>query len=81
MEIIFTNHDLLTGVMPFANGGYYNYGRLLYKAGQTETSVQPSNMSLRQKAEEYFDLQGRRLFQKPSAKGVYIRNGRKLVVR
>lgn len=81
VEIIFTNHDLLTGVMPFANGGYYNYGRLLYKAGQTETSVQPSNMSLRQKAEEYFDLQGRRLFQKPSAKGVYIRNGRKLVVR
>ena len=36
MEIIFTNHDLLTGVMPFANGGYYNYGRLLYKAGQTK---------------------------------------------
>jgi len=33
VEIIFTNHDLLTGVMPFANGGYYNYGRLLYKAG------------------------------------------------
>jgi len=35
VEIIFTNHDLLTDIMPFDNGGYYNYGKLLYNAEQT----------------------------------------------
>lgn len=34
-EIIFTNHDLLTFVMPFVNSGYYRYDQLVYNASQT----------------------------------------------
>ena len=49
-EIIFTNHDLLTQIMPFANGGYYNYDRLIYKAGQTApTGVKTIKEPLRHK--------------------------------
>ena len=29
---------------------------------------------------DYFDLQGRKLQQKPSKKGLYIHNGKKVVV-
>ena len=40
MELIFTNHDLLTDIMTFANGGYYNYDCLLYKTGEdTQTGI------------------------------------------
>ena len=31
--------------------------------------------------EQWFDLQGRRLEQKPTKKGIYILNGRKVVVK
>ena len=34
-EIIFTNHDLLTCVMPFVNGGYYKYDQMVYNASLT----------------------------------------------
>ena len=78
-EIIFTNHDLLTQIMPFANGGNYNYERLMYKAGQTTpTSVKTQKAD--HSGDSYYDLQGRRINGKPTQHGVYIKNGKKVVV-
>jgi len=78
VEIIFTNHDLLTGIMPFENGGYYNYNSLLYKADQDiPTIVSRPYLSLTGEAGEglHFDLQGRKL---PSTwKGIHINQGKK----
>jgi hypothetical protein len=79
-EIIFTNHDLLTPIMPFANGGYYNYDRLMYKAGQTTPSGMKTLKADHDDAGDYYyDLQGRSYTQKPTSKGVYIKNGKKMV--
>ena len=59
--------------MPFANGGYYNYERLMYKAGQaTPTSVKTQKAD--HSGDSYYDLQGRRL-QKAPKKGLYIQDG------
>lgn len=81
IELIFCNHDLQTRIMPFANGGYYNYDHLLYLAGQQS----PTGITLPKEADAtsvyYYDLQGRRLVQKPSAAGIYIRDGKKIVVK
>ena len=78
-EIIFTNHDLLTPIMPFANGGYYHYDRLMYKAGQTA----PTGVKMLKADDDaadgyYYDLQGRRIEGKPT-QGIYIKNGKKVV--
>jgi hypothetical protein len=79
-QIVFTNHDLLTDIMPFANGGYYNYDRLLYKAGQTT----PTGLAVLTTTDagscHYYDLQGRRLTRKPAARGIYIKDGKKVIV-
>ena len=76
-EIIFTNHDLLTTIMPFANGGYYHYDHLMYKVGQTApTGVK--TIKTDDGDGYYYDLQGRRYTQRPGSKGVYIKNGKKV---
>ena len=79
-QIVFTNHDLLTDIMPFANGGYYNYDRLLYKAGQAT----PTGLAVLTTTDagscHYYDLQGRRLTRKPAARGIYIKDGKKVIV-
>lgn len=77
MEIIFTNHDLLTHVMPFVNGGYYNYDRLLYITGQ-ETGITTVNATAYTDS-AWYDLSGRKFFGRPSEKGIYIHNGKKQV--
>lgn len=78
-EIIFTNHDLLTTIMPFANSGYYNYDHLMYKAGQTApTGVKTIKTDDADGDGYYYDLQGRRYTQRPGSKGVYIKNGKKV---
>ncbi len=79
-EIIFTNHDLLTPIIPFVHGGYYNYERLKYKAGQTSpTGVKTLKADDTVADDYYYDLQGRRYTQKAALKGVYIKNGKKVV--
>ncbi len=92
VEIIFTNHDLLTGIMPFANGGYYNYASLLYNAGQTteivsmedEFATPHSAQQRRWKMEDvndaWYTIDGRKLQGKPTQKGVYINRNKKRVV-
>lgn len=78
VEIIFTNHDLLTGVMDFVNGGYYNYDHLIYKAGQTI----PTSIAERSGRTELmggcYDLQGRPIgdaLSRNLRSGVYINAG------
>ena len=83
-EIIFTNHDLLTQIMPFANGGYYNYDHLMYKAGQTTpTGIhEVSGFQIQDAGDDaWYDLQGRRIEGVPTQKGIYVRNGKKVVIK
>ena len=78
VEMSFTNHDLLTGVMDFVNGGYYNYDHLIYKAGQTI----PTSIAERSGRTELmggcYDLQGRPIgdaLSRNLRSGVYINAG------
>ena len=80
IELIFTNHDLLTDILPFTCGGYYNYDRLLYLTeSPTPTGIsQPATTTNASPAEAItYDLQGRRV-NRP-LHGVYIKGGRKMV--
>ena len=82
-ELIFTNHDLLTDIMPFENGGYYKYDRLLYKSEQnTPTAIQEVNHSANQDVQVdsnvWFSLDGRRVKNRPTVNGVYIRGNKKV---
>ncbi|MCR5068606.1 MAG: hypothetical protein K6A78_02180 [Prevotella sp.] len=57
VEIIFTNRDMLTSVMPFSNGSYYNYDHLIYKAGLTESTGIQFTKATYATAGYYVDLQ------------------------
>ena len=91
VELIFTNHDLLTGIMAFANGGYYNYDRLLYKAGEdTQTGIRLAESAdnadawfsdQRSECGVAFTLDGRLFEGRPTKKGLYIYNRKKIVVK
>lgn len=79
-ELIFTNHDLLTDILPFENGGYYKYDRLLYISSQT-TSIS-THASKESVAEGLLhDLSGRPIEKGRLPKGVYIRGNKKMVVK
>ena len=77
VELIFTNHDLLTQIMPFANDGYYNYDHLIYKAGQTSpTGISSLANSQTEHTNTYwYTLDGKLIPTRPSKKGVYIHQG------
>ena len=78
VELVFTNHDLLTEVLPFASGGYYRYDRLVYLADQSvPTSIAKPDADKALSA-DWFTLDGRRLQHRPTAKGVYIHNNKKV---
>lgn len=74
-EIIFTNHDLLTDIMPFAQGGYYNYEALQYKTEQTTGVNEVQDSRFKDQGDAWYDLQGRKLQGVLSGKGIYIHNG------
>lgn len=76
-EIIFTNNDMLTDIMPFANGGYYNYGSLLYKAGQNTPVSIPSIPSGRTAESTPYNLQGLPVTT-PTPGSIYIVDGKKV---
>ena len=79
VEIIFTNGDLLTDIMPFENVGYYNYNHLLYKAGQEISTIISQPSIAQQENASRFDLQGRQL---PSwGKGIHISQGKKYLFK
>ncbi len=77
LEIIFTNHDWQTSIMPFANNGYYNYERLVYKANQTVPAG--INRTVNSQIEHdscWYSITGRRYASRPSKKGIYIYQGK-----
>jgi hypothetical protein len=78
-EIVFTNHDLLTFVMPFVNSGYYKYDQMVYNASQTTGIVSMSDG--RRKTDDadnaWYNLQGQRVDK--SQKGLVIYQGRMYV--
>ena len=77
--IIFNNSGSpQTDDMTFENGGYYTTDGLRGNATSID-DVENGNWQFA--ATDVFDLQGRRLSGCPSKKGIYIRNGRKFIVR
>ncbi len=74
-ELVFTNQDVITDIMPFVQGGYYNYRELVYKTEQT------SNISLqsddKEQAPESYDLSGCRMPSTRDHRTIYIQNGKK----
>ena len=78
VELIFTNHDLLTRAMPFANSGYYNYDHLIYEAGQTSPSSISSLINSQTELNNtyWYTLDGKRLPARPTKKGLYIYQGK-----
>jgi alpha-amylase len=76
--IIFNDGSNQTGDLPFTNGGYYNEEGL--QATVTVTGVKATKARI-QPAVTY-DLQGRKMKADRSLpKGIYVRNGRKVVVQ
>ena len=78
VELIFTNHDLLTTIMPFTNNGYYIYNRMLYIAGHT-TGIDrtESEHDESQASTLRYDISGRRLPGSAHPAGIYIHQGKK----
>ncbi len=78
VKVIFTNHDMLTHTMPFINNGYYNFDRVLYKAGQT-TGINHTNVSVAPN-NRWYTLSGIPT-PPPATKGIYIHQGKKHLQR
>ena len=49
--------------------------------GEGTTSIENLTPALSESEGEWYDLQGRRLGNKPNRKGIYISNGRKVVIK
>jgi hypothetical protein len=58
-----------TGIMSIENGKFFDE-----RSGRAERKIE-------NEADTWYDLSGRRLSGKPKAKGVYINNGRKVVIK
>ncbi len=57
------------GIMSIENGKFFDE-----RSGRAERKIE-------NEADTWYDLSGRRLSGKPKAKGVYINNGRKVVIK
>ena len=76
--IIFSGGGSQTADLAFQNGGYYNKDGL--KATVTPSSIESVAISSQQTGQCY-DLQGRRVNPADLKAGIYIKNGRKIIVR
>ena len=75
----FFSHDKLTqSDMEFATSILEEVMKQAKDA--VDTGINTVNAASRM-AEKYYDLNGRRFNSKPSAKGVYINNGNKIVMK
>ena len=67
--------------MPFVNGGYYNYDRLLYQVGlTTKVNLTHTPSSYGEGNESWYNPDGR-LMYRPTSKGIYIKEGKKHVIK
>ena len=80
-KIIFSNNGApQTADLAFAQAGYYTKDGLFGIV--TATAIQPASFNAqRPSAAAWYDLQGRRLSGPPAAKGLYIQNGQKRVIK
>jgi alpha-amylase len=80
-KIIFSNNGApQTADLEFAQAGYYTKDGLFGIV--TATAIQPASFNAqRPSAAAWYDLQGRRLSGSPAAKGLYIQNGQKRVIK
>ena len=83
-KIIFSNAGSpQTGDLPFQNGGYYDKDGLkgvVSSTGINET-YQVSNSKFQVSRAGWYTIDGRRLSGKPTKKGVYVVNGKKVVMK
>ena len=79
--IIFNNNEQpQTADLPFTQGGYYTEDGL--QATVTPTAIQKlSILNSQFSNDNWHNLQGHRLSGTPTSKGVYIRNGKKVVIK
>ena len=80
--IIFNNSGApQTSDLVFTQGGYYNKDGL--QGVVTPTAIQRNmiNDPCSKSNDGWYDLQGRRLGSKPIVKGVYIQNGKLVVIK
>ena len=79
-KIIFNNTGQpQTGNLDFTQAGYYNEDGL--QGVVTATAIHSIVNSKSVNRQSYYDLQGRRMNDYPIKKGIYIRNGRKTVIK
>ena len=73
-----------TGNLSFHNRGYYvdgDFTRTITKVKSTPTAIISLKRQTSEALEEYYTLSGIRLKANPSRPGVYIRSGKKIVIR
>lgn len=81
-KIIFNNAGQpKTEDLAFTQAGYYNEDGLQGIVTATAISSVKSDGQGSQVNNAYYTLQGRRLNDRPTAKGVYIRDGKKVIIR
>ena len=79
-KIIFNNTSSpQTADLPFTNGGYYNMNGLVKVITGIEEVI--ANSQKLKANSQYYDLTCRRLNGQPTKKGLYIVNGRKVVLK
>ena len=80
-KIIFNNTGQpQTENLAFTQAGYYNVDGLQGTVTATAITA-PKNVQRSMFNVQWHDLQGRRLNARPTAKGVYIQNGKKIIIK
>ena len=82
-EFVLVNNGILPAGRIFlpANDSGTAYTRSIVIEGDDTTEIEIGPMAIDVSHEVWYDMQGRRLERKPTGKGLYILNGRKVVVK
>ena len=75
-KIIFNDKSNQTGNLTFTNGGYYTYADGLIGTGIAKTITDQAKTG----NGKWYNINGIQLNSKPSAKGVYIHNNKKIAI-
>ncbi len=81
-----TTSNTILNLPELPDGLYWDTTELLTKEGKLKvTDVAPTGIrevkTEKEEAENWYSLDGRKLNDKPEAKGIYIRNGKKMIIR
>ena len=74
------NNGLVCGE-PTGEGGSINAFVLNFGEGETTGILSTTNLTNDTNSDAWYDLSGRRLSSKPTQSGLYLNNGRKVVIK